>query len=67
MSDILISLDTVGAARRLNLAESTLEKLRVTGGGPVFCKLDRRVVYRVTDLDAWVASRRVGSTSERVG
>ena len=65
MSDYLIALDTAGAARRLSLAESTLEKLRVTGGGPAFCKLGRRVVYRVADLDAWIASRRVRSTSER--
>jgi predicted DNA-binding transcriptional regulator AlpA len=59
------TLDTRAAAEHLGLAESTLEKLRVTGGGPVFCKLGRRVVYRLADLDVWIASRRVGSTSER--
>ncbi len=67
MSDIRNTFDTLAAAEHLGLAESTLEKLRVTGGGPVFCKLGRRVIYLAADLDAWVASRRVGSTSERVG
>lgn len=66
MIDQYATLDTRAASRRLGLAESTLEKLRVTGGGPVFCKLGRRVVYRLVDLDAWIASRRVGSTSERI-
>lgn len=67
MLDYFNAVDTKAAAERLGLAVSTLEKLRVSGGGPVFCKLGRRVVYRASDLDAWVASHRVRSTSERLG
>jgi predicted DNA-binding transcriptional regulator AlpA len=55
------------AARRLRLSERTLERLRSTGDGPKFCKLGRRVLYLQSDLDAWVASRIVGSTSEVIG
>ena len=53
------------AAQYLALKESTLEKMRLTGGGPVFIRLGSRAVgYDVADLDAWIDSRRVDSTSE---
>jgi hypothetical protein len=42
----------------------TLEKLRVTGGGPVYHKHLSCVVYRREDLDAWAAARRRTSTSD---
>lgn len=57
-------LDVSGAAQRLGLSVSTLNKLRVFGGGPVFLKLGRRVVYDPADLDAWLASKRRRSTSD---
>jgi excisionase family DNA binding protein len=52
------------AACVLRLSERTLERSRVTGFGPPFAKVGRRVLYRREDLDAWVASRVVTSTSE---
>ncbi len=52
------------AAGYLGLSVSTLNKLRVFGGGPIFLKLGRRVAYDVTDLDAWLASKRRRSTSD---
>lgn len=52
------------AASRTGLSVSTLNKLRVFGGGPVFIKLGRRVAYDVADLDAWLTSRRRRSTSD---
>ena len=54
------------AAVYLRLSERTLERFRVSGEGPRFARLGRRVVYRQSDLDAWVAARVVVSTSERV-
>jgi hypothetical protein len=59
--------NTAGAAEYLQLAVSTLEKLRVGGGGPAYHKLGRTVRYRVDDLDDWAMSRRVRNTSEVVG
>lgn len=41
------------AARFLGLAPATLAKLRCVGGGPVFAKFGRAVVYDRTDLEAW--------------
>lgn len=62
----LDAFDTEQAARRLGLSVSTLEKLRVTGGGPAYLKLGRRVVYQASDLDAWKVARRTHSTSQAV-
>lgn len=53
-----------GAATYLGLSVSTLNKLRVFGGGPVFLKLGRRVAYDPADLDAWLATKRRRSTSD---
>lgn len=52
------------AAEYLAVSCSYLNKLRVQGGGPVFCKLGRGVRYRKSDLQAWVDAHRVNSTSE---
>lgn len=51
------------AARYLGLSASTLAKLRMNGTGPSFSKLGRRVVvYRISDLDDWIARNRRIST-----
>ena len=52
------------AAQRIGLSVSTLNKLRVLGGGPIFLKLGRRVAYDVADLNVWLASKRRRSTSD---
>lgn len=52
-----ISLTAGEAAEVLGLAPSTLAKLRLSGNGPVYCKLGRRVVYRREGLAAWLESR----------
>ena len=57
-------LRTVAAANYVGSSKSTLEKLRVYGGGPIFHKLGRTVVYDTDDLDAWLATRRRNSTSD---
>ena len=52
------------AAAYCGSSESTFAKLRLYGGGPVYVKLGRRVVYDPADLDHWLASHRRASTSE---
>lgn len=52
------------AAARLGISASTLAKLRCFGGGPVYTKLGRRVVYDERDLDDWADARRRTSTSD---
>jgi excisionase family DNA binding protein len=63
-TSILKKLDTAEAAEYLGLGKSTLDKLRVTGGGPAFFKVGARVVYDSADLDAWIAQHRRSSTSQ---
>ena len=52
------------AARFLGLSVSTLNKLRLSGNGPGYMKLGRRVLYDVHDLEAWAAGRKRNHTSE---
>ncbi len=54
------------AAKYVGLAQSTLNKLRLTRDGPPFVKVGlRAVAYRRSDLDAWLASRVRRSTSDK--
>jgi excisionase family DNA binding protein len=52
------------AAETLGLARSTLAKLRLSGNGPLYCKLGRRVLYRTKDLEAWLETRVARNTSD---
>ena len=67
MTQVTIRLGVDAAAHHIGLSVSTLNKLRVFGGGPVFLKLGRRVAYDVADLDAWLATKRRRSTSDAGG
>jgi predicted DNA-binding transcriptional regulator AlpA len=51
-------------AAHLRLSERTLERHRVSGTGPRFVKLGRRIVYRRDDVEDWAATHTVTSTSE---
>jgi molybdenum cofactor biosynthesis enzyme MoaA len=55
------------AARHLKVSASYLNKLRLTGGGPVYAKLGAKVVYDPDDLAKWVQSRKQTSTSDTTG
>ncbi len=57
-------MNTPEVATYAKHAESTLEKLRTYGGGPRFIKRGRKVLYRQSDVDAWLAETVVSSTSE---
>ena len=57
-------LRTPEAAAYCGSSASTFEKLRLTGGGPIYSKIGRRVVYRIEDLDNWLAANRRRSTSD---
>ena len=57
-------LRTADAAAYCGLGKSTLDKLRLTGGGPAYSKLNAVVIYDILDLDAWITSNKHQSTSE---
>jgi excisionase family DNA binding protein len=54
------------AAKLLRTSERHLERLRIAGTGPKFMRLGKHknIRYRPADVDAWLASKVVGSTSE---
>ena len=53
------------AAHVLRLSERTIERMRVSGKGPKFVRINHSVRYRAQDLDAYIAARVVASTSEK--
>jgi len=58
-------LTTNEAACFIGLSRSWLEKRRVFGDGPPYYKIgSRRVLYRRTELFAWLEQHRKRSTSD---
>ncbi len=55
---------TPDAAVHLGLSPRTLEKHRCYGTGPIYRKLGGRIVYAISDLDAWAEIGRRTSTSD---
>jgi excisionase family DNA binding protein len=53
------------AAAYVPCGVSTLNKLRVSGGGPRYIKIGNRVLYDQRDLDKWIEDHKRGSTSDR--
>jgi hypothetical protein len=53
-------LPTPEAADYVGHGKSTLDKLRLSGGGPAYIKIGKRVVY---DLDEWCAKHKRTNTS----
>ena len=56
-------LTTYEAAESLRLKPETLTAWRTRGGGPKFVRLGRRVLYRRTDLDAFIVARVHSNTA----
>ena len=52
------------AADYVGLSQSFLNKRRVYGGGPLYLKVGKRVVYDKLDLDMWLQTKKVANTSQ---
>ena len=63
MDNDAIYMGTREVAVFLGLSPRTLDRYRVSGGGPKFHKFGNRVRYARADVDAWAAERRFSSTS----
>ena len=61
-------LTTIEVADMLRISRRTLERMRVEGTGPRYLKVGpgkrSRVLYRQTDVEAWIGRFNYGSTSE---
>lgn len=58
-------VDTEEGAAHVGVAISTMEKLRVYGGGCPYSKRGRSVRYKISDLDRWMSARMVETTSQK--
>ena len=58
-------INTQQAAAAFGLSASWLTKLRLTGNGPVYRKVGKRVLYRRDELERWIESHSRKSTSEQ--
>ncbi len=47
------------AAEIIGVAPSTLRAFRSQRRGPLFCRIGRRIVYRLPDLEAYLAENTV--------
>jgi hypothetical protein len=56
-------LNTAEAAAYCGSSISTFTKFRLIGGGPVYIKIGKRVVYDPADLDRWLRAHRRSSVS----
>jgi hypothetical protein len=60
-------LNQTQLAERWDVAEATLERWRSDGIGPVFMKIQGRVLYRVEDIETFESDSLRQSTSSAVG
>ncbi len=60
-------LRTPEAGRHLGLSGRTLEKHRTYGTGPRYRKIGGRVVYALSDLEAWAEQGAQTSTTDLEG
>ena len=71
MTDSLIRhLNQVELARRWSLSHRTLERWRWEGRGPRYLKIGGRVVYRLSDIEAYEADQQrnaIASPSQAAG
>ena len=70
MSDTAKTLDPCGwvtqeqLAARLDLSQRTLERMRNCGSGLPFAKAGKKILYRWSDVEAWLEERSFSSTAE---
>ncbi|WP_192365742.1 helix-turn-helix transcriptional regulator [Mesorhizobium mediterraneum] len=57
-------LNTAQAAFYIGMSQRTLEKMRLTGGGPKYRKHGRYVRYHIDELDDWSKGRSQDSKSK---
>lgn len=58
-------LTTAQAALYLSVSRSWLEKARLQGRGPRYVRCGARVLYRISDLDAYLAGATIETRDSR--
>jgi hypothetical protein len=50
--------------KRFRISPRTAQRWRASGDGPAFVRLGRRVIYRVSDIEAWLEARTYRSLAD---
>lgn len=58
-----VAMSTEQAAACIGLSVEYLKRARITGGGPVYSKIGRRVVYQMEDLREFLNRHRQTNNS----
>ena len=67
MAAVAEYIDESALAERYLIPPRTAQRWRATGAGPPFVRLGpRRVVYRVTDIEHWLAERTHAHRADEV-
>lgn len=60
-------VDEDGLAERYLIPPRTAQRWRASGGGPPFVRLGRRrVLYRVADVELWLAGRTYANRADEL-
>lgn len=59
-----VFLNAKQASQLVGISVSTLAKWRLSGAGPIYSKVGRRVVYQRSQIEAWMKRNSHASTSE---
>jgi predicted DNA-binding transcriptional regulator AlpA len=59
-----VHLTTEEVANRYQISEIMVKRWRTNGGGPRFLKIGRRVVYPLSELEAWEKTQLRRNTSD---
>ena len=60
-------IDEDGLYKRYLIPPRTAQRWRASGGGPAFVRLGRRrIVYRVADVERWLAERTFSSRADEL-
>ena len=53
-----------GLSELIGVSPRTLERWRVEGSGPRFCRAGRKILYPSEDVEKWLLANRRSSTSD---
>ncbi len=59
-----VYFDVRECARSLGVSCSTLARWRVSGEGPTYYKVGRRILYSVIEVETWVHRHAYSSTAQ---
>ncbi len=54
------AVNTADAARYIGVSEALLRKMRTEGNGPIFSKVNTKIVYPISELKKFIEKNLIG-------